>query len=82
MNDPNTGDMQCIVNNITSWVLGLAGLVIVLMIVIAGVRYIVSAGNPNQTEGAKKTLVGAIIGLIIIILAKVLISIVVKLITG
>jgi len=77
--DPGTGDVECLIKNITDWALGAIGLICVLMIIIGGVRYIVSAGNQTQTEGAKKTIVGAIIGLIIVILSDLMVNVVMSL---
>ncbi|MDO8507010.1 MAG: pilin [bacterium] len=61
---------------IGNWLLGIAGLVAVVFLVIGGIRYIVSAGNPTQTEGAKKTIIFALVGLAIIVLSLVLINVV------
>lgn len=46
-----------------------AGAVAVLFLIIGGFRYVVSAGNPDQVEGAKKTILYAVLGLVIIFIA-------------
>jgi NADH:ubiquinone oxidoreductase subunit 6 (subunit J) len=51
-----------------------AGAVAVLFLIIGGFRYVVSAGNPDQVEGAKKTILYAILGLIVIFVAYVLVT--------
>lgn len=43
------------------------GLVVVLMIIIAGIQYIVSAGNPQGIEAAKNRLTNALIALLLYI---------------
>ena len=43
------------------------GIVIVLMIVISGIQYITSSGNPEATQGAKKRLGNAVIALLLFI---------------
>lgn len=43
------------------------GLVVVLMIVVSGIQYITSAGNPQGIEAAKKRLTNAIIALLLYI---------------
>lgn len=53
-----------------------AGAVAVLFLIIGGFRYVVSAGNPDQVEGAKKTILYAIVGLIIIFVAFVVVQLV------
>lgn len=43
------------------------GLVVVLMIIVAGIQYIVSAGNPQGIEAAKNRLTNALIALLLYI---------------
>jgi hypothetical protein len=47
---------------------GAIGLVIVLMIVIGGIQYITSAGDPGAVKAAKGRIVNAITGLVLFIL--------------
>ncbi len=49
-----------------------AGAVAVLFLIIGGFRYVVSTGNPEQVDAARKTILYAILGLIIIFIAFVL----------
>jgi len=56
--------------------LPIVGLIAVLFIIIGGFRYITSAGNEEQAEGAKKTLTNAIIGLVIVILSYVIVAVI------
>jgi hypothetical protein len=57
-----------------STILGIAfgalGAVALLMITIAGLRYILSAGDPQQMAGAKNALVYALVGLVIAVAAE------------
>ncbi|MBP7807549.1 hypothetical protein KA047_03585 [Candidatus Saccharibacteria bacterium] len=52
-----------------SLVLGVAGALCVLIITIAGVQYIISQGDPQQTAKAKNTIIYAVVGLIIVMFA-------------
>jgi hypothetical protein len=54
--------------------LRLAALLAVFYIVFAGVKYIQSQGQPDQTKKAKDALVNAIVGLVIAVTAAVLVS--------
>lgn len=56
-----------IIQKFGGWLLLIAGAVAVVMIIVGGVRYMISMGNPQQTEGAKKTIIYALVGLIVII---------------
>ena len=56
--------------NILSIVLG--GIAIV-MIIVSGIRFATSGGNSSAVSGAKKTLIYAVVGLVIAALAQVII---------
>lgn len=49
------------------------GIVAVVMIMVAGFRYITSAGDANGITAAKNTLIYAIVGLIVAALAQVIV---------
>ncbi len=60
----------------------LSGIVAVLFVIVGGFWYITSAGNEEQAEKGRKTLVNAIIGVVIIVLAYVIISVIVNLVSN
>jgi hypothetical protein len=68
-----SGIFQIIVNVI----LFIVGAVAVIMIVIGGVRYTVSNGDSNAVQGAKNTIMYAIVGLVVAIIAYALVNFVV-----
>lgn len=41
------------------------GIVVVLMIIVGGIRYITSSGNPEAAAGAKKMITNAVIALVL-----------------
>ena len=49
------------------------GAIAVIMIIIGGFRYVVSAGNPEQAKSARNTILYAIIGLVIVALAQIIV---------
>jgi hypothetical protein len=53
-----------------------AGIIAVAFIIVGGYWYITSAGNEEQAEKGKGTLVNAIIGVVIVILSYVIVGIV------
>lgn len=69
----DSGHLQAIINTI----LAVAGAIAVLIIVLAGFRYIVSQGNPNELTTAKNAILYASIGLIVIIAAFAIVNFVV-----
>jgi len=53
-----------------------------VMLVIGGVRYIISQGDEGQTEKAKNTILYALIGLIVIGLSAVIVNFVLGSVSG
>lgn len=60
----------------------LAGSVAVLFLIIGGFWYLTSSGNDEQAEKGRKTLVNAIIGLVVVIMSFAIVQVVVKLLTA
>ncbi|MDP3741048.1 MAG: pilin [bacterium] len=56
--------------------LGLGAIVALLMIILAGYRYMTASGNAQQVEGAKEAFASAFIGLIVIFVAFILLYLV------
>jgi predicted nucleic acid-binding Zn ribbon protein len=54
------------------------GAVSVLVIVIAGMMYVFSGGDPNNTKRAKDAIIYAVIGLVIALLAQAIVSFVIN----
>ena len=59
-----------------------AGIIAVLFIIIGGYYYITAQGNEEQSEKGRKTLVNAIIGIILIILSYTIITVLQNTISG
>lgn len=55
-----------------------AGLLSVIFLVVGGIRYSSSSGNPKQIESAKQTLTYAVIGLIVSILAPIIVGFIIS----
>ncbi|MBU0731727.1 pilin [Patescibacteria group bacterium] len=58
-----------IVVNIINWILGILALIAVIMILVGGFKWMTAGGNEEKVEGAKKLLIAAVIGLVIILAA-------------
>lgn len=54
-----------------------AGVVAVIMVIIAGLKYITSQGDSNQISSSKKTLIYAIVGLVVVAFAQIIVKFVV-----
>lgn len=60
--------------NVVNILLFIVGAVAVVVIIIAGIRYVTSAGNATAVSAAKNTLMYAIIGLIVAFLAYAIVN--------
>jgi cytochrome bd-type quinol oxidase subunit 2 len=64
-----TEDIRIVIAKIIKVFLGFMGIVFVVLIIIAGFKYMNSQGNESTVEEAKKTISRAIIGLAIIMIS-------------
>jgi len=64
--------IEGVLSNIMSYLQGIAGTIAVIFIIIGGIMYMVSGGSKETTERAKKTLIFAIAGLAIVLVAPYL----------
>ena len=58
-----------ILNTITNILLFIVGALSVVMIIVGGLRYVVSAGNSTAVTAAKNTILYAVVGLVVAFLA-------------
>lgn len=63
--------------SITNTLIFIVGAVAVLMLIIGGLRYVTSGGNSSSVEGAKNTILYAVIGIIVAILAYAIVNFVI-----
>ncbi len=67
---------------ITNTVLYIVGIISVIMLIYGGLRYVISGGDSKKVTDAKNTILYAIIGLIVSILAFAIVNFVINAITG
>ncbi len=72
----NQGQIRDIIGRILIAVLNFLGLIAVIVVIIAGIRLIVSQGEEEPKEKAKKTILYALMGLIIVLFARVIVGLV------
>jgi len=70
--NPST-DLNSLLKKIINVVSVLVGAVAVVMIVIGGFRYVTSAGSDSGTAAARKTIIYAIVGLIVSAMAQIIV---------
>ena len=66
-----------LITNVTNVLLFLIGALSVIFIIISGIYYVTSQGNAEQVKKAKNTMVYAVVGLIISILAYAIVNFVI-----
>lgn len=66
-----------IVLNATRFIAVIAGVVSVIVIIISGIRFITSSGDPQSVTAARNTLLYAVIGLVVVIVAQALVAFIV-----
>ena len=71
---PNTVADSGHLQQILTIVLGIFGAIAVLIIVIAGLKFVTSGGNPQSVGKARSTILYAIIGLIVIIASEAIVA--------
>ncbi|MFZ1243331.1 MAG: hypothetical protein WAQ22_04305 [Candidatus Saccharimonas sp.] len=54
---------------VSNILLFLIGAIAVIMIIFGGIRYVISGGNATQVQGAKNTIMYALVGIIVALLA-------------
>jgi len=59
---------------VTNALLGIAGSLSVIFLIVGGIMYTTSAGNESTTKKAKSTITGAIVGLIICLMAYAIVT--------
>ena len=73
---PISTEPQGFVRSIFSLVLGLAGGIALILIILSGYRFMASQGNPEALTNARQQLISAIVGLLFIIFSFVILQII------
>jgi hypothetical protein len=97
-NDPKNGlDISCaktkdqandlfgstgIVTTVVNILLFVIGILCVVMIIYGGIRYTISRGEDKEVTGAKNTILYAVVGLVIAIIAYAIVNFVISGLTG
>ena len=68
------GSIYEIIRNIMMWLLALVGIIGVIGFVIAGILYLIAAGDSSKAETAKNAMTYSIIGVIVALMGFVIIQ--------
>ena len=72
--DSNQNDLMGTINTIINVIIGVIGFVAVVVIILGGVQYTTSAGDPGKVKKAKDTILYGIIGLVVALLAYAIVN--------
>lgn len=75
--DKNQPKLESFIQQIINVILFIIGAVAVIMIIIGGIRYVVSAGDQAAVTGAKNTILYSVVGLIVALLAYAIVNFVI-----
>jgi hypothetical protein len=70
------GSIRNIITEIIIAILNFLALIAVIVVIIAGIRLIVSQGSDDEKDKAKKTIIYALVGLLIVLFARVIVGLV------
>ena len=80
--DNSGGDLEGGIKNVVNVMLFILGAIAVIMIIIGGIRYATSGGDASQTKSAKDTILYAVIGLVVAILAYAIVNFIIGAFAG
>ena len=75
--DPLTGKTG-IIHSATLLIAVIAGAAAIIVMVVAGIKYITSGGEPDEVGKAKKTIIFAAVGLVVIVAGQAIINFVIS----
>ncbi len=80
--NPGTGaGFSQILNNLSGFIVALAGIALFLNLLMGGLRYITAGGDPKAVDSAKKTITNSITGMAIVA-AGYFLALMIRAITG
>jgi len=71
---PQTISVTTLIQDVSNVLIFLVGAISVIMLIVGGFRYVVSAGNPSAVKGAKDTIVFSIVGIVVAVAAYAVVS--------
>jgi hypothetical protein len=78
---PTIQNLETVFEKVIGAAVSFAGICLFVLLLVGGVKYITSGGDPKATEGAQKTITYAIGGLVILLLSYMILVLINK-ITG
>lgn len=77
-NNVTTDNFQTLLNNVVNVFSAIVGIIAVIMIIVGGLRYITSGGDSSRVGAAKTTIIYALVGLVVVVLAQLIVHFVIN----
>ena len=77
-----TNNIQDVILAVVNWILNIAAALIVILIIYAGIRFMLAAGRPAEITRAKKILFWALMGFAVVLIGKGFIALVISVLQG
>jgi hypothetical protein len=68
------GGVAQIIRNLLTWLLGIVGVIAIIGFVISGIQYLTSTGDEDRMQSAKRNMLYAIIGVVVVLASFVIIQ--------
>jgi len=75
-------DIPTLLKNVTNYILGISGTLMVMVLIIAGIRYITAGANTSRANEAKKMLKWAIAGILLVLGAFAILNTIINALSG
>lgn len=76
MDAPGTAELQAIIQRIINLSVGVAFIILTIMLIVAGIKFLTSGGEQKAIEGAKSTITWAILGIVFMAIAWIILLLV------
>ena len=81
--DPAGDDpVTVIIKNVMMWLLGVVGFIAIIAFVISGMQYLLSAGDQNMMETAKRNMKWSIVGVIVALMGLIILNFIISMMGG
>lgn len=74
----NDSSVPSTIYNVSNTLLWFAGVIAIIIIIVSGIKIITSSGSEEKVKSGKQTLIGALIGLAIVILTYTIVNFVIR----
>jgi hypothetical protein len=71
--DPITGE-EGVLKKVIDLLIVAAGVISVIMVIVGGLRFVLSNGEPEKATSGRKTVIYALVGLVIVIISQLIVS--------